>query len=194
MELLRLRRRRILAQRGHSLLQDKLEKLISEFHKLIRDFKVLALHWDREFRDFFEDFLILRIQTSLSAREELFKSIPPLDIEIHLERLLNLKLPHFSFKEQRREMFSPKYTPCQWDRVVQKKVVVSKLLFRVSELFFSLKLVGAEILKTRRRVNALEYILVPQIKESIKLIEDKLVELEREFLSRLLRIKDLIRE
>lgn len=194
MELLRLRRRETLAQRGYRLLQDKLEKLIAEFHKLTREYKKISKEWQEALGEFFESFVILKIQTEKDKLKELLDSVLPLEFEISSERLLNLKLPRFSIKEKEEPSYSAKTTPCQWDRLREKRKEVLRLLFEVTQLYLDLRSAGEEILKTRRRVNALEYILMPQIEESIRFIDDKLTELEREFLSRLLRIKDLIRD
>jgi V/A-type H+-transporting ATPase subunit D len=194
MELLRFKRRRSLAQRGHRLLQDKLEKLVSEFHKLVKKFKQLSCEWERVFGEFLEDYIILKIEVGEEKLLCLINTVALLEMEIGTERLLNLKLPIFSFKNIYKESYSPKLFPPQWDRLWEKREQVMKVLLEISTLYFAIKMVGEEILKTRRRVNALEYVLIPNIDGSIRFIADKLTELEREFLSRLLRIKDLIRK
>ncbi len=193
MELLKLKRRLLLSEKGHRLLQDKLEKLISEFHRLIRLFKKTSYEWEDIFRQFLDEYLILKIQTSPSLLKTLLDNLIPHQIEINYQRLLNLRLLKISFKRQDLSPYSPKNIPYQWDKVYHIKKEVKEKLVQIVELYLAIEMVGKEILKTRRRVNALEYILIPQIADSIKFIESKLVEIEREFLSQLLRIKDVIR-
>ena len=193
MELLKLRKTKIIAQRGHSLLQDKLEKLISEFHKLVSIFRRKYKKWDEEFGEFLQLLCILKIQNP-SFFENLPSSIVSVDIELESTRLLNLKLYKFVPKNVEQDVYFPSERPPLWDEVNVCRKEIIEGLFEMLNIFISLKLISEEIHKTRRRVNALEYILIPRIQESIKFIESKLTELEREFLMRLLRIKDLIRK
>ena len=191
MELLRLKKRRTLAQRGHSLLQDKLERLISEFHKLIRAFQKILPEFERLHKEFLENFIILKIQTPSQILRKILENTNLLDIDIVYEYLFNLRLPKFSFAPQEIK-YSVKDTPCQWDKVLSLRDSLLESLLEVLRIYVSLEMLSQEILKTRRRVNALEYILIPRIQGSISLIEAKLAELEREFVLRLARIKDLI--
>lgn len=193
MELLRLKRRKLLAEKGHSLLEDKLENLILSFHRLIRQFKDVSREWEKEFNNFFQQYIFLNTQVPPQELERLLEKIEPLDINLTFQHLFGLTLPRISFKET-KEIYSPLEKPPQWDRLsLQRKRLVESLC-KLTEIYLSLEKIASEILRTRRRVNALEYILIPYIDNTIKFIENKLSEIEREFLSQILRIKDLIRK
>ena len=192
MELLRLKRRQVLAQKGHSLLEDKLEKLILEFHRLIKQFKEKLPLWQDTFRSFLQEFIFARLQMSPSDFEELLKLVNPLEVKVRRERMLSVNLPRIDF-EEKREKYSPLKIPPSADPLFLKKGEFLKSLFEMVELYLALEIVSKEVLKTRRRVNSLEYILIPYIEDCIRSIETKLNEIEREFLSQIMRIKELIR-
>ena len=192
MELLRLKRRQVLAQKGHSLLEDKLEKLILEFHRLIKQFKEKLPLWQDTFRNFLQEFIFARLQMSPSDFEELLKLVNPLEVKVRRERILSVSLPRIDF-EEKREKYSPLKIPPSVDLLFLKKGEFLKSLFEMVELYLALEIVSKEVLKTRRRVNSLEYILIPYIEDCIRSIETKLNEIEREFLSQIMRIKELIR-
>ena len=193
MELLRLKKRKILAVKGHSLLEDKLEKLILEYHRLIKEFKEKSQEFEDIVRSFFEQAIFLKSEVSQEIWQYLLEATASLELDITFRRLLNLNLPEFSFRSTERR-YSPKHTPPQWDRVFLMREQVLDALFRLAHIYIAIEKTSQEILKTRRRVNSLEYILIPQIDTSISFIENKLAEIEREFLSQILRIKDLIRK
>ena len=193
MELLRLKKRKVLAAKGHSLLEDKLEKLILEYHCLIKKFKEVSGEFEKVFNAFFEGYMFLRAEVSQEQFEALLESVTALEFEVTTRRLLNLDLPQLH-PPKRNESYSPKKTPPQWDRLMIMKGTVLQHVCDLASIFIAVEKTSQEILKTRRRVNALEHILIPDIDGSIKFIENKLADLEREFLSQILRIKDLIRK
>lgn len=195
MESLKLKKRKKLAQRGHQLLQDKLEKLISEFHKMVREFKDKSDEFRRSWKKFVDNYYLLLIQTNREERERIFNRITPLSIKTESKRLLNLILWKFSpLDNYTEETYYPSDYPPQYDILFSQRRKVLNILLEMISIYISMRSVGEEILKTRRRVNALEYILIPRIELTIKYIDDKLIELEREFVSRLLRIKDVVKE
>ena len=193
MELLRLKKREVIAKRGHSLLQDKLEKLLISAHKNIKELNTIFREYLEEIDYFLKDFIIFRAQASTETyrkREEEFGS---LEIEIREERVFNLILSNFSFELKEKD-YKIEDSLAIWDRLFLKRKAILEKLFKIIGLFRKLELISEELSKTRRRVNALEYILIPAISESISYIEQRLEELEREFISSLLRIKDIIRK
>lgn len=195
MELLRLRKRTQIAKRGHKLLKDKQDELM---HKLLDCLNVL-----RELRKKIEQELSTSIKRFLFARstmepedvEEAFL-LPGKQISIELEtqRLLNVHIP--IFKEVivgKIHCYGFATTSGELDLSLLALDKVLKELILLAEKEKALQLLAIEIGKTRRRVNALEYVLIPSLEETIKYIQMKLSELERSNLSRLMRIKDIVR-
>jgi V/A-type H+-transporting ATPase subunit D len=117
-----------------------------------------------------------------------------IEIGYQAERILNLKIPKFSKKISG---WSVSYgflsTSGDLDLALLKIDQLVSRLLELAELEKTLELLSAEIEKTRRRVNALEYILIPSIEETIKFINLKLTEMERGDLTRLMRVKEIVR-
>jgi V/A-type H+-transporting ATPase subunit D len=108
---------------------------------------------------------------------------------------MNLVVPVFSLKtEGKLASYGLAATPAELDTSL---VAMEKVLGRMVELASkekALELIGDEIERTRRRVNALEYILIPNLEETIRYISMKLSEMERGNLTRLMRVKEIVRE
>jgi len=194
MELLRLRRRLILAEKGYKLLEDKLDELMRFFLASLKEIKELQKELDLKIK---EAFLNLILARSLMRKEDFQKAIQPkeaLKINFKTKRLLNLDLPEINL-EDIPDIFHYDFfnTPSELDLGLLKFKAIMPKLIRLANLYKICQLVSTEIEKTRRRKNALEYILIPSIKETIDYITDRLSELERENLVRLMRIKELIR-
>ncbi len=194
MELLRLKKRRVLAQRGYDLLQDKLEELIAEFHRINKRAVPLLKKWEDIFNQFIEELVFLRAQSKKEDIKKIVENLDLLKVEIEFKRILNLKIPKFKIKNFSEFEYPLEEISPQFDKIYILRKEFLEVSFQVLEIYLSLKLISLEIVKTRRRVNALQYILIPTIEESIKYIEERLSEFEREFLMRILRIKEVIRK
>ena len=193
MQLLKLKKREVIAKRGHSLLQDKLEKLLISAHKTIKELNGIFKQYLQEVDYFLKDFIIFRAQVSKDFYENLVRDIGSLQIEEKREQVFNLVLSSFTFELSDKEYFLEDSSG-SWDKVYLKRRIVLEKLFKLIELYRKLEVISEELKRTRRRVNALEYILIPAISQAISHIEEKLEEIEREFISSLLRIKDIIRK
>ncbi|MCD6539982.1 MAG: V-type ATP synthase subunit D [Candidatus Omnitrophica bacterium] len=193
MQLLKLKKREVIAKRGHSLLQDKLEKLLISAHKTIKELNGIFKQYLQEVDYFLKDFIIFRAQVSKDFYENLVKDVGSLQIEEKREQVFNLVLSSFTFELSDKE-YLLENSSGSWDRVYLRRRVVLDRLFKLIELYRKLEVISEELKRTRRRVNALEYILIPAISQAISHIEEKLEEIEREFISSLLRIKDIIRK
>lgn len=191
MELLRLRKRLVIARRGHKLLQDKLEGLIQRFMEEVQNYKTLRELTEKDFLEFLSLGSIVYIKLSgpiweslvnindgktlLSQKVEKKMNIPVKEIS-----LSNLYIPSYSYIETPYLMEELKE---RWNKLVENIIALAnkeRYLIALAE----------EIERTKRRVNALEYKLIPQIEETIKLITVKLEELERSNFFRLLRLKE----
>jgi V/A-type H+-transporting ATPase subunit D len=196
MMLLRLRRRLELARRGHRLLKNKQEKLMQNFFALVRETTELRARVEGLVMETSLHYLDARAATGRQELEdalELTSRAGDLSVEIRHE--MNVASPEFSLAVPAGD---PAYrlvaTSAELDTTYRMLVesfpglldLVGKenALFRMAE----------ELEKTRRRVNALEYVLLPDLETAIRSIEDKLGEQERSNQIRLMKIKDMVKE
>ncbi len=192
MELLRLRRRLALAQRGHKLLKDKLEELMRQFLDIIRQLKEIEERVREKFQKISLSFALARTR---SGYPELMESIPEgkLVLEIEKERILNLTVPRFKIAAVEVSDYSLITTESELDIGLKKTKEVLPDLLELARLWRAAELLSSEIETTRRRVNALEYILIPNIKETIAYISARLEEIERSYQVQLMRVKEIVR-
>ena len=196
MELLRLRKRLALAKRGHKLLKDKQDELMKRFMGLVTQIKELRLSVEEELEQSFKRFLVAR---SVGGGEvvEAAVSLPTrkTSVEVGKQQVMNLVVPVFELKSEGKvASYGLATTPAELDTAL---IAMEKALGRMVELASkekALELIGDEIEKTRRRVNALEYVLIPNLQETIRYISMKLSEMERGNLTRLMRVKEIVRE
>lgn len=192
MELLRLRRRLVLAERGHKLLKDKLEELMRQFLESARKLSALHQEVDREFEIITRALATVRISQPVAEISEL---IPEgnLFLEVQKGRLLNLTVPEFSVKNIELASYDLFVTESEMDVAVKHFQKLLPKLLEFASLWKKLELLAKEIEVTRRRVNALEYILIPSLKETIQAISSRLEEIERSYQVQLMRVKEIVR-
>lgn len=195
MELLRLRRRLALARRGHKLLQDKLEEMMRRFLNLLKEVRGAREDFDAATQAIFKDLLYCRLTTSKENFKNSLAGVESdVSISVSTQRILNVKVPAFNITgltfKKRYDFFK---TSAQLDIVVDTAGDYLDYLLRLAQLLKSLDILACEIERTRRRVNALEYILIPSIGNTISYITQKLSEFERGNLVRLMRIKEVLR-
>lgn len=195
MELLRLRRRLILAQRGHKLLQDKLEEMMHRFMILLKDIDRAKADFKIKMQNILKNLLYCRITSSKSNFEEsLFKIDSRIKIGISTTRIMNIKVPLFNLEELKIEKLYDFFkTSAQLDLVVADARDYVESLLKLAQLLKTLDILSYEIERTRRRVNALKYLLIPSIQDTIRYITQKLNEFERGNLVRLMRVKEIVR-
>jgi V/A-type H+-transporting ATPase subunit D len=195
MQLLRLKRRGGIARRGHKLLKDKQDELMRIILELIHKIKETRLKIEDDLRRAFGYFYFASSKQMPKATDEaLLGTTKTIDIDYSTERVLNLHIPKFS-KSIGGQLISYGFLSTSGDldlALLEIDQLIAQLL-DLAELEKTLELLAAEIEKTRRRVNALEYILIPSIDETIKFINLKLSEIERGDLTRLMRVKDIVR-
>ncbi|MFH1338629.1 MAG: V-type ATP synthase subunit D [Candidatus Omnitrophota bacterium] len=196
MELLRLRRRLALAQRGHKLLQDKLEEMMHKFLKLIKETTALGEEVNRKIKRVFLD---LAISRCLMPEEDFSGAVNAARIDLRfrsrLEKIMNVRIAQFDFKEPeiKPDYNFLKVTP-QLDIALGELNELLPKMIRLGSLMKSCQSLSFEIERTRRRVNALEYLLIPSLAQTMRSVRDKLNELERGNLVRLMRVKEILRE
>jgi V/A-type H+-transporting ATPase subunit D len=194
MQLLRLKRRNIIAQRGHKLLKDKQDELIRKIMELVRQIQDLRLNIQKELESAYSYFYFASSKQLPNTTEEaLLGSDKRIEIEYTTERIFNVRIPKF-IKKISGTMLSYGFLNTSGDLDLALKKIEGLLegLLKIAELEKALEILAIEIEKTRRRVNALEFILIPSIEETIKYINLKLSEIERSDLTRLMRIKEIL--
>jgi len=191
MELLRRKRRLSLAQRGHKLLKDKEEELMRHLLSLAKRVREKRKELEKKLSEAKAHFYIASLYENPLFSETAFL-IPSfrVDLKTSSRRVLNLFLPEMEaeVKEIGRN-YGLFQTSGELEEGIERFKKLLPVLLSLAAEEKALKLLLRELTKTRRRVNALEYILIPSLTNSIKFITFKLAEREREDLVRLKRIK-----
>jgi len=196
MELLKLKKRLILARRGYRLLRDKQDELMRNFLSLIEEIKDLRLTVERELFEAYGSFLVARSYMGREFLEEALMLAPlETSLEVTYTPLLNLRVPSYKLKTE-GDYFSYGVltTSMELDLALKKYRELIPKMVELAEKEKRLEMLSFEIERTRRRVNALEHILIPNIVETISYISMKLEELERSNLIRLMKIKEIVRK
>lgn len=195
MELIRLRRRLMLAARGHKLLEDKLEQLMPKFLFFIKETKELNLKIKQELAKVIPLFIISQAKISRDSFLRVLDLIKPeLELEFKETKIMNVRVSELKVKKLSVTLnYNLEETTAELDVAVLKMKGLIEDLIRFSQLFRICQVLSFEIERTRRRVNALQYLLIPSIIETIGFIDDKLSEFERSNLVRLMRVKEIIR-
>ncbi len=192
MELMRLRRRLVLAVRGHKLLKDKLEEIMRRFLELMSELNRLQDRIKDNLEKAFFSFALVRAG---QAKRDLADLIPEgsLTLDTQREKIFNLTIPRFKIKEFRISEYDFLNTEAELDIGLKKMKEILEDLMELGRLWKAVELLSKEIETTRRRVNALEHILIPNIKETISYISGRLEEMERSFQVQLMRVKEIVR-
>jgi V/A-type H+-transporting ATPase subunit D len=196
MMLVRLRRRLELARRGHKLLKNKQEKLMQSFFALVKETRDLRSRAEAVFLEISMHYLEGRASTDRQALEdalELSTKKGSLKVVLHYE--MNVASPEFTFPIPEADVSYPlPATSIELDAAFTKLFASFPDLLSLVGKENTLFRMADELEKTRRRVNALEYVLIPDLEEIIQSIEDKLGEQERSNQVRLMKIKDMVKE
>ena len=195
MELLKIKKRLIVAKRGHKLLKDKRDALIQEFIHLAKESKIVREELEEKLEKCYQVFANVSSQMSkISLEEALMFPKATTEAITSYKNIMSVKVPHYKYKcEGKYHTYSMVDTNAGIDKSVQNFYKVLPIMLRVAELDKTINLLADEIEKTRRRVNALEYILIPDLEETIKFITMKLDEMARSTNSAIMRIKEIIR-
>ena len=198
MELKKLKARLKTAQRGHKLLKDKTDEMVRRFSVLVRDTKRLRDEVEEEVVRVLKQFSLAR--GTMSDQEiALAFSMPcvSLSVDCVTVNVLNLEIPKLHLEEQRGEErypYSFAEVTSEADLAVASAGQVVSRLLHLAEMEKATMMLADEIEKSKRRVNALEYIMIPDIEETIRYISQKLDENERAGLTRLMKVKSMLEE
>lgn len=193
MELNNLKERLKTAERGHKLLKDKRDELMRRFISLIRENNQLRKEVESYLIDNLKAFAVAKSLKNSLMVEELF-SIPSKEIELFVEKenIMSVTVPrmHMNITSQNENSeYSYLSSNSEMDDVFATMNSLIDKLLRLAEVEKTCQLMADEIEKTRRRVNGLEYSIIPNLSETIHYIELKLEEAERANLVRIMKMK-----
>ncbi len=193
MELNNLKERLKTAERGHKLLKDKRDELMRRFISLIRENNQLRKEVESYLIDNLKSFAVAKSLKNSQMVEELF-SIPSKEIELFVEKenIMSVTVPrmHMNITSQNENSeYSYLSSNSEMDDVFATMNSLIDKLLRLAEVEKTCQLMADEIEKTRRRVNGLEYSIIPNLSETIHYIELKLEEAERANLVRIMKVK-----
>ena len=196
MELSRLKKRLTTARRGHKLLKDKRDDLMKQFLDLVRRNKELREQVEEKIMGVYEGFVVASAVMSPPMLEEALM-LPKEQVELNVgtKNMMSVNVPIFQFEASNTEdIYSYGFvnTSGELDDSVAALKEVLPLMLELAQMEKSAQLLAEEIEKTRRRVNALEYVQIPSLQETIKYITMKLDENERGNLARLMKVKDMM--
>ena len=194
MELLSLRKKVKLAQRGHKLLKDKLDELMRQFKILIADYEGARQELEKELSVAYGEFLFARAAMSEPGLMDALR-YPGAKAKVISSRrkIMNLELPVFDVTiEGNVRNYGMFDTPVELDEALRVFKELLPRIIKLAEQEKAISLLAREIDTTRRRVNALEYKLIPELEEAIRAIRLKLDEMERGNLTRLMKVKEMV--
>ncbi|MDY6787880.1 MAG: V-type ATP synthase subunit D, partial [candidate division WOR-3 bacterium] len=196
MELLNQKKRLKLAKRGHKLLKDKQDELMRQMMLLIDEVRELRVSIEEEFQSILSGFVLAKAEMeNYEIEEALAMPQKKVTLDVDEKNLMSVKVPRFT-KNVKGKIISYGYmnTTGEMDIALIEFDKFLESLFELAEKEKTVQLLADEIDKTRRRVNALEYKLIPNLEDTIKYITMKLQEMERATLTRLMKVKDIVRE
>ncbi len=195
MELSRLKKRVVVAKRGHKLLKDKQDALIKAFLEKARELKELREELEAELSLCYQSFLLARAQTLPVVLEQaLMISSMRCCIDVRERNVMSVLIPEYNVRQEGEGLsYGLANTSASLDLSLERFSALLPRLIHLAAEEKGLKLMAKEIEKTRRRVNALEHVLIPSFQETVRYITMKLDEQERAGLSRLMRIKEIVR-
>lgn len=201
MELTKLKKRLTTATRGHKLLKDKQDELMRQFINLVKYNNSLRKDVENELQGSLKDFVMARaVMSSEFLEEAIAYPKESISVEVGNKNIMSVNVPVMNFKRQLEgdegSIFPYGFanTSSELDGAITKLYGILPKLLELAEVEKSCQLMADEIEKTRRRVNALEYMTIPQLKETIRYIRMKLDENERSALTRLMKVKSMIEQ
>lgn len=200
MELTKLKKKLVTAVRGHKLLKDKRDELMRQFLDLARENMALRLKVEENIKKANLNFVVAKAGMS----EEILNTalIAPkqeVGLEAGKRNVMSVDIPVFEYKTRtadKNDIYSYgfAFTSGDLDGAVQSLSDVLPEMLKLSETEKACQLMASEIEKTRRRVNALEHVIIPETRKNIKYITMKLDENERSTQIRLMKVKDMMLE
>jgi len=199
MELIKLKQRTALAQKGHDLLKDKMDALVMELFDTLRriqESRAKAMEQLRKSYSALSNCMaVLGTVETMQAARQTRKEV---QIEVSTRNIMGIQVPTVEIGETERNALTRGYslhlTSSSLDIAAKELERALRLLIGLAELEETAFAIARELERTKRRVNALEYILIPRLKDAMRFIMMRLDEMERENFTRLKRIKAILEE
>lgn len=196
MELKRLKEKLLTARRGHKLLKDKCDELMRQFLDTVRAAKALREELSASLADVSDEFRLAAAETDpRMLTEALMLPSSVCSVTVSEKNIMSVIVPQFSepvTSSAGGALYGYAFTSDKMDRTSDLICDNVAKLVKLAQLEKSCQVMSREIERTRRRVNALEYIMIPQYEETIRSISMKLDENERGNLTRLMKVKDMM--
>lgn len=197
MDLLKLKKKINLASKGHKILKEKRDALVSEFFSLIDELKEKRKILEANLADAYKAIILAEGVSGYGEVERAADSTVPIgEIGHKTQNIMGIKVPNFIFAEEEKKTKGRGYsllsTSVEVDRAAKIFEESLKLLIKLAEKEAAATKLAEEIKKTKRKVNALERILIPKLQSDVTYITMRLEEMERENFSRLKVIKKRI--
>lgn len=198
MELTNLKKKLVTARRGHKLLKDKRDELMRQFLDLVRE--------NKELRKKVESSLIkanehMALSCSCMSENELSIALmmptQKITLDVKEKNIMSVIVPEYDLKLKTNDKgdiypYGFAFTSADLDDATRELSDIVPDMIRLAQIEKTCQLLSLEIEKTRRRVNALEYVMIPDYEDTIKYITMKIEEADRSNTTRLLKIKDMI--
>ena len=200
MELTRLKGRLKTAQRGHKLLKDKRDELMKQFMDVIRENRSLRRRVEEGLMRAHGSFTVAAALMSPEMLEQsLLYPKQSVELDMTFQNIMSVDVPKYEFRTSSQDPgeiypYGFAQTSGELDDAVDAMSQVFQDMLKLAEIEKTSQLLAEEIEKTRRRVNALEYVKIPEMQENIKYITMKLDENERANTIRLMKVKDMLRK
>ena len=198
MELTRLKGKLRTAQRGHKLLKDKRDELMKQFLETVREVRSLRAEVEDDLMKVHGAFTVASALMSAQALEQaLMYPKQSVELTMTFQNVMSVNVPVYDFQTKTKSEsdiypYGFAATSGELDAAVEALGHVFRKMLKLAQIEKSAQLMAEEIEKTRRRVNALEYVKIPEMQESIKYITMKLEENERANTIRLMKVKDMV--
>lgn len=197
MELLKLKDREKLAVKGHSLLKEKRDALIKEFFDILDRVKGSRGNVEKILKEAFDDLAAAQIvMGDLAVQKAALSVKESIEVDIDSRSIMGVSVPLIDSKIDSRTLVDRGYsfvdTSVRLDEAASKFEKSLSLIIELAEIEKTIYLLAAEIESTKRRVNALEHIMIPKLQNTVRSIEMRLQEMERENFVRLKMIKSSI--
>ena len=196
MELRRLKNRKKTAVRGHKLLKDKSDEMIRQFIGYAKENMRLRLEVEKELSSALAEFMLAKsVSTDSVIWEALSMPAIGMELELGTKNIMSVNVPSIDIKKTESTSLYPysfASVTSELDKSISTISTLAEKLIKLAEVEKTCNMLATEIEKNRRRVNALEYIMIPQTEEALHDITMKLDENERGNIVRLMKVKTML--
>lgn len=198
MELTRLKKKLVSLRRGHKILKDKRDELMRQFLLLVKENKELRQKVEKSIR---EANLHMALASGVMSKEEMeiafMMPTQKVSLDVKKKSVMSVEVPSFELKFKSGDSndvysYGFAFTSSELDSGVKSLSDILPSMLRLAEVEKTCQILSSEIERTRRRVNALEHVLIPDHEETIRYITMKLQENERSTTTRLMKVKDMV--